>query len=65
MMSFFNKSELSRNLIPAHVNLFQLSTGNYAEMYSILKSVQGNNFTQLGLDTCTLDDELKVRADRS
>lgn len=49
---------LSKELIPSHINFSHLSSQDYAEMYSVIKTVKEDSFAQLGLDACVLEDEL-------
>ncbi|XP_075882551.1 sodium-dependent neutral amino acid transporter SLC6A17-like [Nelusetta ayraudi] len=57
MMSLFTSPELI-NMLPPNVNFSHLSTEDYAVIYGIIKTVKEDNFTQLGLDACVLEDEL-------
>lgn len=58
ILGFLNTGVLSRELIPPHINFSHLSSEDYAEMYSVIKTVKEDNFAQLGLDACALEDEL-------
>ncbi|XP_019716403.1 sodium-dependent neutral amino acid transporter SLC6A17 [Hippocampus comes] len=58
ILVYLNTSVLSKELIPPHVNFSHLSTQDYAEMYAVIKTVKEDNFAQLGLDPCVLEDEL-------
>lgn len=63
ILGFLNTGVLSKELIPPHINFSHLSAEDYAEMYGVIKTVKEDNFAQLGLDACVLEDELnKVRA---
>lgn len=62
ILGFLNTGVLSKELIPPHINFSHLSAEDYAEMYGVIKTVKEDNFAQLGLDACLLEDELnKVR----
>lgn len=62
ILGFLNTGVLSNALIPPHINFSHLSTVDYAEMYTVIKTVKEDSFGQLGLDACLLEDELnKVR----
>ncbi|XP_068599407.1 sodium-dependent neutral amino acid transporter SLC6A17 [Brachionichthys hirsutus] len=58
ILGFLNTGELSRELIPPHINFSHLSSEDYAEMYAVIKTVKEDGFGQLGLDACLLEDEL-------
>lgn len=58
ILGFLNTGVLSRELIPPHINFSHLSSEDYAEMYGVIKTVKEDNFAQLGLDACVLEDEL-------
>ncbi|XP_060913367.1 sodium-dependent neutral amino acid transporter SLC6A17 [Labrus mixtus] len=58
ILGFLNTGVLSKELIPPHINFSQLSAQDYAEMYGVIKTVKDENFGQLGLDACILEDEL-------
>ncbi|XP_037334867.2 sodium-dependent neutral amino acid transporter SLC6A17 [Pungitius pungitius] len=58
ILGFLNTGVLSNALIPPHINFSHLSTVDYAEMYSVIKTVKEDSFGQLGLDACLLEDEL-------
>ncbi|XP_075882549.1 sodium-dependent neutral amino acid transporter SLC6A17 [Nelusetta ayraudi] len=58
ILGFVNTGVLSKELIPPHINFSHLSTEDYAEMYGVIKTVKEDNFAQLGLDACVLEDEL-------
>lgn len=62
ILGYLNTGVLSRELIPPHINFSHLSSQDYTEMYGVIKTVKEDNFGQLGLDACILEDELnKVR----
>lgn len=66
ILGYLNTGVLSRELIPPHINFSHLSSQDYAEMYAVIKTVKEENFAQLGLDPCILEDELnKVRGNKS
>ncbi|MBN3303113.1 S6A17 protein, partial [Amia calva] len=52
------KCVVDHDLIPPHVNFSHLTTSDYAEMYGVIKTVREDNFAELGLDACQLEDEL-------
>ncbi|XP_061758321.1 sodium-dependent neutral amino acid transporter SLC6A17 isoform X2 [Nerophis ophidion] len=58
ILMYLNTSVLSKELIPSHINFSHLTTQDYAEMYGVIKTVKEENFAQLGLDPCMLEDEL-------
>uniref|UniRef100_A0A3Q1ED19 Solute carrier family 6 member 17 n=1 Tax=Acanthochromis polyacanthus TaxID=80966 RepID=A0A3Q1ED19_9TELE len=58
ILGYLNTGVLSRELIPPHINFSHLSAQDYAEMYGVIKTVKEDNFGQLGLDACVLEDEL-------
>ncbi|XP_040049167.1 sodium-dependent neutral amino acid transporter SLC6A17 [Gasterosteus aculeatus] len=58
ILGFLNTGVLSNALIPPHINFSHLSTVDYAEMYTVIKTVKEDSFGQLGLDACLLEDEL-------
>ncbi|XP_067863978.1 sodium-dependent neutral amino acid transporter SLC6A17 isoform X1 [Heptranchias perlo] len=58
IIGYLNSNVLSHDLIPPHINFSHLTTSDYAEMYSVIKTVKENHFNELGLDTCQLEDEL-------
>lgn len=58
ILGYLNTGVLSRELIPPHINFSHLSAQDYAEMYGVIKTVKEDNFGQLGLDACLLEDEL-------
>lgn len=62
ILGYLNTGVLSRELIPPHINFSHLSAQDYSEMYGVIETVKEDNFNQLGLDACILEDELnKVR----
>ncbi|XP_013875424.1 sodium-dependent neutral amino acid transporter SLC6A17 [Austrofundulus limnaeus] len=58
ILGYLNTGVLSRELIPPHINFSHLSSQDYTEMYGVIKTVKEDNFAQLGLDACILEDEL-------
>eukprot|EP00064_Thunnus_orientalis_P001842 superscaffoldBa00000128_g1845 len=58
ILGYLNTGVLSKELIPPHINFSHLSSQDYAEMYSVIKTVKEDSFDQLGLDPCVLEDEL-------
>ncbi|XP_072306173.1 sodium-dependent neutral amino acid transporter SLC6A17 [Eucyclogobius newberryi] len=58
ILGYVNTGVLSKDLIPPHINFSHLSTQDYKEMYSVIKTVKDDSFGQLGLDSCLLEDEL-------
>ncbi|XP_069048333.1 sodium-dependent neutral amino acid transporter B(0)AT2 isoform X2 [Lepisosteus oculatus] len=49
---------LSNNLIPQHINFSHVSSADYYQMIDIIKGVKENDYTSLGLDSCSIEDEL-------
>ncbi|XP_029952170.1 sodium-dependent neutral amino acid transporter B(0)AT2 [Salarias fasciatus] len=52
---------LEPSLIPHHINLTQssqVSAEDYHKMISIIKDVKENEYDKLGLDSCSIEDEL-------
>nr|XP_057931914.1 sodium-dependent neutral amino acid transporter B(0)AT2 isoform X1 [Doryrhamphus excisus] len=52
---------IEESVIPKHINLSHsssLSTADYHLMINIIKDVKEEQFTQLGLDSCSIEDEL-------
>lgn len=58
ILGYRSTGVLSNELIPPHINFSHLSSQDYAEMYSVIKTVKEDSFEQLGLDPCVLEDEL-------
>jgi len=58
ILGYLETGVLSRELIPPHINFSHLSSEDYSEMYSVIKTVQEEGFPQLGLEACLLEDEL-------
>uniref|UniRef100_A0A3B3DVV2 Transporter n=1 Tax=Oryzias melastigma TaxID=30732 RepID=A0A3B3DVV2_ORYME len=58
ILGYLNTGVLSKELIPPHINFSHLSAQDYSEMYGVIKTVKEDNFGQLGLDPCILEDEL-------
>ncbi|XP_060701018.1 sodium-dependent neutral amino acid transporter SLC6A17 [Hemiscyllium ocellatum] len=58
IIGYLNSKVLSHDLIPPHINFSHLTASDYSEMYSVIKTVKENHFSELGLDTCQLEDEL-------
>lgn len=59
-------TSLPETVIPSSVNLtnvLEVSADDYQEMIASIKKFNGSEFSKLGLDTCSIEDELnKVRA---
>ena len=57
---------IEASLIPHHINLTQpsqVTAEDYQMMIDVIKRVKEDDFPQLGLDSCSIEDELnKVRA---
>lgn len=57
---------IEESLIPSHINLTQVSqvtAEDYHQMTEIIKRVKEGEYKKLGLDSCTIEDELnKVHA---
>ncbi|XP_029910047.1 sodium-dependent neutral amino acid transporter B(0)AT2 [Myripristis murdjan] len=51
-------SEISNNLIPHHINFTHVSAEDYQQMTEIIKKVTENDYTKLGLDSCSIEEEL-------
>lgn len=52
---------IEESLIPKHINLSepsQVSNEDYAEMFKVFKMVKEDKFPDLGLDSCSIEDEL-------
>ncbi|XP_054632001.1 sodium-dependent neutral amino acid transporter B(0)AT2 isoform X2 [Dunckerocampus dactyliophorus] len=52
---------IEESVIPKHINLSHsnsISTANYHLMINIIKDAKEDQFTQLGLDSCSIEDEL-------
>ncbi|CAG5957587.1 unnamed protein product [Menidia menidia] len=45
-------------LIPRHVNLTQVSAEDYHQMLDIFRGVKEDQFSTLGLESCSIEDEL-------
>ncbi|XP_072338024.1 sodium-dependent neutral amino acid transporter SLC6A17-like [Scyliorhinus torazame] len=58
IIGYLNSKVLSHDLIPPHINFSHLTASDYSEMYSVIKTVKEDHFSELGLDTCQLEDEL-------
>ncbi|XP_037110968.1 sodium-dependent neutral amino acid transporter B(0)AT2 [Syngnathus acus] len=50
---------IEANLIPNHINLSQkVSVDDYHQMIDIIRGVKEDNFSKLGLESCSIEDEL-------
>lgn len=52
---------IEATLIPHHINLTQVSqvtADDYHQMIDIIKGVKEDEFQKLGLESCTIEDEL-------
>ncbi|XP_041966984.1 sodium-dependent neutral amino acid transporter B(0)AT2 [Alosa sapidissima] len=50
---------ISRDLIPHHINFSRtLSHQDYKQMTEVLQGVMENDYSSLGLDSCSIEDEL-------
>lgn len=52
---------IEESLIPHHINLTQgskITTEDYQQMIGIIQKVKENDFKNLGLESCTIEDEL-------
>ncbi|XP_062404056.1 sodium-dependent neutral amino acid transporter B(0)AT2 [Sardina pilchardus] len=50
---------ISRDLIPHHINFSRpLSPQDYKQMTEVLQGVMENDYSSLGLDACSIEDEL-------
>ncbi|XP_063052065.1 sodium-dependent neutral amino acid transporter B(0)AT2 [Engraulis encrasicolus] len=55
----FLGSEISRDLIPHHINFSSsVSTQDYKQITDILQGVMESDYSRLGLDSCSIEDEL-------
>ncbi|KAM9815979.1 sodium-dependent neutral amino acid transporter B(0)AT2 isoform 1-T2 [Syngnathus typhle] len=52
-------NDIEANLIPNHINLSQkVSVDDYHRMIDIIRGVKEDNFGKLGLESCSIEDEL-------
>ncbi|KAJ3596634.1 hypothetical protein NHX12_003038 [Muraenolepis orangiensis] len=51
-------TRISRDLIPHHINLSQLSSEDYQQMTEVIRGVTEEDFPGLGLDACSIEEEL-------
>uniref|UniRef100_A0A8C6TEW2 Transporter n=1 Tax=Neogobius melanostomus TaxID=47308 RepID=A0A8C6TEW2_9GOBI len=58
ILGLVNSNVLSHDLIPPHVNFSHLSSADYMDIYSVVKTVKEDGFGALGLEPCVLEDEL-------
>uniref|UniRef100_A0A8C5QJD7 Transporter n=1 Tax=Leptobrachium leishanense TaxID=445787 RepID=A0A8C5QJD7_9ANUR len=49
---------ISRDIIPHHVNFSSVTAADYQLVYDIIKKVTEEEFDQLGLSACQIEDEL-------
>ncbi|KAJ8261928.1 hypothetical protein GJAV_G00160100 [Gymnothorax javanicus] len=54
----FLGDEISRDLIPQHIDFSSVSPEDYTEMIDIIRRVKESGFSHLGLDSCNVEDEL-------
>ncbi|KAF4091643.1 hypothetical protein AMELA_G00039240 [Ameiurus melas] len=55
---YVGNEKISRDLIPHHINLSQMSTEDYQQMTSVIRGVMEKDYPLLGLDSCDLKEEL-------
>ncbi|KAI4887435.1 hypothetical protein NFI96_002546 [Prochilodus magdalenae] len=58
IVEYLNSGVLSHDLIPPHINFSHLSTEDYAQIFTVIKTVKESGFGELGLQPCVLEDEL-------
>ncbi|KAG9260780.1 sodium-dependent neutral amino acid transporter SLC6A17-like [Astyanax mexicanus] len=58
IVGYLNTGVLSQDLIPPHVNFSHLTEEDYAQIFTVIKTVKEDGFGQLGLQPCVLEDEL-------
>ncbi|XP_059917623.1 sodium-dependent neutral amino acid transporter B(0)AT2 [Gadus macrocephalus] len=51
-------NQVSRDLIPAHINLTAVSTEDYQKLTDIIRGEKGADYPSLGLETCSIEEEL-------
>lgn len=62
IVSLLNTGNLSKDIIPHHINLSSITADDYNLVYDIIQKVKEEEFP-LGLKPCQIEDELdKVRA---
>ncbi|CAL8260321.1 unnamed protein product [Merluccius merluccius] len=54
-------NQISQNLIPQHINLSQVSAEDYKQMITSIQRVKEGDFPSLGLDACSIEEELNKR----
>ncbi|XP_028813132.1 sodium-dependent neutral amino acid transporter B(0)AT2 [Denticeps clupeoides] len=54
----FLGTEISRDLIPHHINFSNVSPQDYHQMTDIIRGVEESDYSRLGLDSCSIEDEL-------
>ncbi|XP_035283296.1 sodium-dependent neutral amino acid transporter B(0)AT2-like isoform X2 [Anguilla anguilla] len=54
----FLGNEISPDLIPPHIDLSNVSAEDYTQMIEIIRGVKESDFSHLGLDSCSIEDEL-------
>ncbi|XP_018602584.1 sodium-dependent neutral amino acid transporter B(0)AT2 [Scleropages formosus] len=51
-------TEISQDLIPLHINFSHVTPEDYQRMTDIIQGVKEESFSQLGLDSCNIEEEL-------
>ncbi|KAG7454353.1 hypothetical protein MATL_G00258800 [Megalops atlanticus] len=54
----FLGTEISRDLIPQHINFSHVTPEDYRQMTDIIRGVKEDDYGRLGLDPCNIEDEL-------
>ncbi|XP_036375854.1 sodium-dependent neutral amino acid transporter B(0)AT2-like [Megalops cyprinoides] len=54
----FLGTEISRDLIPQHINFSHVTPEDYQQMTDIIRRVKEDDYPRLGLDPCNIEDEL-------
>lgn len=54
----FLGNEISPEMIPHHINFSHVSAEDYQQMIEIIKGVTESDYPRLGLDSCSIEEEL-------
>lgn len=54
----FLGTEISPEMIPHHINFSHVSAEDYQQMIEIIKGVTESDYPRLGLDSCSIEEEL-------
>ncbi|XP_067090235.1 sodium-dependent neutral amino acid transporter B(0)AT2 [Osmerus mordax] len=54
----FLGNEISPQMIPHHINFSHVSAEDYRQMIDIIKGVTESDYPRLGLDSCSIEEEL-------